>query len=232
MKKSLLLIHFIISTTFFYSSLEGYQISMNNIQTGISSTLNDDQSRIILLSGFLGAVLTKKYEIKFQQNYNGNLLNPHFAQLGDYWGIAGQFIILSSIDRKSDQFRYASNAMVANGLITYSIKYITSKMRPDMSNRRSFPSGHTSASFIAATVAHKVYGRQISSPAFLLAGLTGISRIHDNKHYLSDVIFGAALGITIGLGFSKEFQTERMQKIDDGGILIKNSYSINVSWPL
>ena len=101
-----------------------------------------------------------------------------------------------------------------------------------MSNRRSFPSGHTSASFIAATVAHKLYGRQISSPAFLLAGLTGISRIHDNKHYLSDVIFGAALGITIGLGFSKEFQTERMQKIDDGGILIKNSYFINVSWPL
>ena len=47
MKKNLLLIYFIISTTFFYSSLEGYQISMNNIQTGVSSTLNDNQSRII-----------------------------------------------------------------------------------------------------------------------------------------------------------------------------------------
>ena len=230
MKKSVFSVYFIILTTCFYSSLLGSQISMSNIKSGLSTSLNDDQSKIILLSGLLGAGLTKNFERKFQEAYSDNLLNPHIARLGDYWGIAGQFIILSSMDTKTNQFRYASNAMLANGLITYSIKFITRKMRPDMSNRRSFPSGHTSASFIAATVAHKTYGSQISAPAFLLAGLTGISRIHDNKHYLSDVIFGAALGIAIGVGFNQEFQKGSIQKIDDGGIIIKNGYLINFSW--
>ena len=58
-------------------------------------------------------------------------------------------------------------------------------------------------------------------PAYLLAGLTGVSRIHDNKHYLSDVIFGASLGIALGRGFSQNTNNKILQKIDDGGIKIK-----------
>ena len=58
-------------------------------------------------------------------------------------------------------------------------------------------------------------------PAYLLAGLTGASRIHDNKHYLSDVIFGASLGIALGRGFSQNTNNKILQKIDDGGIKIK-----------
>jgi hypothetical protein len=41
-----------------------------------------------------------------------------------------------------------------------------------------------------------------------VATLVGISRIHDNKHYLSDVIFGAALGTTIARGFAHVYQTD------------------------
>jgi len=51
--------------------------------------------------------------------------------------------------------------------------------------------------------------------------LTGLSRIHDNKHYLSDVIFGASLGIALGKGFGNDAQKKTLQKIDDGGIKIR-----------
>ena len=60
--------------------------------------------------------------------------------------------------------------------------------------------------------------------------MTRTGKKPDNKHYLSDVIFGAALGIAIGVGFNQEFQKGSIQKIDDGGIIIKNGYLIKFSW--
>ena len=70
-----------------------------------------------------------------------------------------------------------------------------------------------------------------------MAGLTGLSRIHDDKHYLSDVIFGASLGIALGRGFSQNLQKKTLQKIDDGGIKIRinnlnNDHRIYFFWSL
>jgi hypothetical protein len=59
----------------------------------------------------------------------------------------------------------------------------------------SFPSGHSAAAFAAATVLTRHYGWKAAIPAYLGAAYIGASRVHDNKHYLSDVTFGAAMGI-------------------------------------
>ena len=67
------------------------------------------------------------------------------------------------------------------------------------------PSGHTSHSFAVAAVANELYGHTVGTAAYMLAGLVAASRIHDNKHYLSDVIVGAGLGTIIGRGFAKTF---------------------------
>lgn len=221
MKKSLFIYLLLFFELIASSDLYGQAISINQIKSGISYSINNNPSNLILIGGLLGSGISTKYDDKIQEVYQGKILGKSAAKLGDYWGIAGQFIILSRLKLGSDEFNYATSAIIANGLCTYGIKFITGRIRPDGANRRSFPSGHTSSSFLAATIADDLYGSKIGVPAYLLAGLTGLSRIHDNKHYLSDVIFGASLGIALGKGFGNDAQKKTLQKIDDGGIKIR-----------
>jgi len=220
-KKSLFIYLLLLFELIASSVLYGQAISINQIKSGISYSINNNPSNLILIGGLLGSGISTKYDDKIQEVYQGKILGKSAAKLGDYWGIAGQFIILSRLKLGSDDFNYATSAIIANGLCTYGIKFIAGRMRPDGANRRSFPSGHTSSSFLAATIADDLYGSKIGVPAYLLAGLTGLSRIHDNKHYLSDVIFGASLGIALGKGFGNDAQKKTLQKIDDGGIKIR-----------
>lgn len=221
MKKSLFIYLLLLFELIASSDLYGQAISINQIKSGISYSINNNPSNLILIGGLLGSGISTKYDDKIQEVYQGKILGKSAAKLGDYWGIAGQFIILSRLKLGSDDFNYATSAIIANGLCTYGIKFITGRIRPDGANRRSFPSGHTSSSFLVATIADDLYGSKIGVPAYLLAGLTGLSRIHDNKHYLSDVIFGASLGIALGKGFGNDAQKKTLQKIDDGGIKIR-----------
>tara|TARA_B100000953_G_scaffold109191_1_gene89702 strand:+ start:1309 stop:2022 length:714 start_codon:yes stop_codon:yes gene_type:complete len=220
-KKSLFIYLLLLFELIASSDLYGQAISINQIKSGISYTINNNPSNLILIGGLLGSGISTKYDDKIQEVYQGKILGKSAAKLGDYWGIGGQLIILSRLKLGSDEFNYATSAIIANGLCTYGIKFITGRIRPDGANRRSFPSGHTSSSFLAATIADDLYGSKIGVPAYLLAGLTGLSRIHDNKHYLSDVIFGASLGIALGKGFGNDAQKKTLQKIDDGGIKIR-----------
>lgn len=63
--------------------------------------------------------------------------------------------------------------------------------------RQSFPSGHTTFAFaLAAVASERVPG--LGWAAYPLAGLVGLSRIHDDQHWASDVVAGAALGTATG----------------------------------
>lgn len=100
----------------------------------------------------------------------------------------------------SDAFSAAIMAGAVNGL-----KYSVGRLRPDGSRRNSFPSGHTATTFMTATMLHKEYGWR--SPWFSIGGytaaaVTGVSRILNNRHWLSDVIAGGAIGIgSVHLGY-------------------------------
>jgi len=62
----------------------------------------------------------------------------------------------------------------------------------------SFPSGHASAAFATASVIERHLGARGAWPTFAIAGYVAMSRLHDNRHYLSDVLFGGALGVATG----------------------------------
>ena len=62
----------------------------------------------------------------------------------------------------------------------------------------SFPSGHSAASFAAATVIWLSH-RRTGWPAVVLAGLIALSRLYVGVHYPTDVMFGALSGIIIGV---------------------------------
>lgn len=62
----------------------------------------------------------------------------------------------------------------------------------------SLPSGHATLTFTAATILQQHLGYKAAIPTYLLASYVAMSRLHDNNHYASDVIAGAATGIIIG----------------------------------
>jgi membrane-associated phospholipid phosphatase len=81
--------------------------------------------------------------------------------------------------------------------VTGVIKHAAHRTRPDGTNL-SFPSGHTSVSFASATVLQDEFGWKVGIPAYLVAGYVAAARIEARRHFLSDVAFGAAIGVLAG----------------------------------
>lgn len=84
------------------------------------------------------------------------------------------------------------------GSVVNTLKSTTNVMRPDGSNDHSFPSGHTALAFMTATMLAKEYGHispWVGVGAYTFATGTGLMRIANNKHWLSDVLTGAGIGI-------------------------------------
>jgi hypothetical protein len=84
--------------------------------------------------------------------------------------------------------------LVSTGLL----KRSTHEIRPDGSNDQSFPSGHSAQAFLAAAMIQKEFGsKSVWYPiaAYAVATSVGALRILNNKHYASDVLVGAGIGI-------------------------------------
>ena len=81
--------------------------------------------------------------------------------------------------------------------MTAAIKMSVGRTRPD-GTQYSFPSGHSSVTFATATVLQRDLGWKVGIPAYGLATYVAASRIQDKRHFLSDVAFGAAIGIVAG----------------------------------
>ncbi len=98
----------------------------------------------------------------------------------------------------------ALGSFAATSAVTEGMKQSFPKLRPDGSDRKSFPSGHTSRSLAAAASLMNRQGPEIGVPAFIVAGFVGLARVEGKKHYWSDVAVGAALGTTLGFLITKD----------------------------
>ena len=134
-------------------------------------------------------------------------VNAAFAP-GKYLGNTPEQIALSlgtyAFGRLRDQQKVAHlgmdllQAQILSEILVEPIKFATHRMRPDDSNHQSFPSGHAAVTFAAATVIERHLGWRKSVLGYAIASYVAMSRLHDNRHYLSDVIFGAAVGSIAG----------------------------------
>lgn len=93
------------------------------------------------------------------------------------------------------------SAYAISSLSTVALKGITDTQRPTdtfQNGRFGFPSFHASSTFAIAAVIDEYFGPWASLPAYALGGMVGWSRIDQREHDLSDVLFGAILGFTVG----------------------------------
>jgi len=88
-------------------------------------------------------------------------------------------------------------AQILNGVLTVGLKVAADRTRPN-GGTLSFPSGHSSATFASVTVLTEHYGWKVGVPAYAVAGFIGWTRVRDQQHWLSDVVFGSAIGIIAG----------------------------------
>ena len=97
--------------------------------------------------------------------------------------------------------------------IVKTMKHTFKEERPDGSNQFSFPSGHTATAFTNAAVIFYEYKDAniwYASSGFLFAATTGFLRIANNKHYTSDVLAGAGIGIGVDLLFPIGVRSNRL----------------------
>lgn len=205
---------------------------------GMKNSVSRKSNLLILGTVGLGALLAYQFDDQIKDYIQRESLLPkRVSQFGDLYGVIGSALLLPAsiiITSKAagesnremlEKLEFAVSALVANGVTTIILKKLSGRERPNRSNSRSMPSGHTSQSFAVAAVANELYGNKVGTVAFLIAGLVAISRINDNEHYLSDVIIGAGVGTTIGRGFAK---TYRDSKFDGGkGFSLSMSFYIN-----
>ena len=94
-------------------------------------------------------------------------------------------------------FLYGLSSGIANGIVV-PLKRFAKEQRPDSSDALSFPSGHTTTAFVSAEFLRQEYkdvSPWIGAAGYGVAVLTGYLRMYNNKHWFSDVVVGAGVGI-------------------------------------
>ena len=168
---------------------------------------------------FAAGLIAKAEKTAFRQDYNNpntkiRLIKYNFhSEIDNYTQYVPLALAIGlkigGVESRSDWPRFwassAASAAIMAGLVN-GIKYTSSEMRPDGSTRNSWPSGHTATAFLAATILHKEYGLTrspwYSVGAYTLATATGVMRVLNNRHWISDVLSGAGIGIlSVELGY-------------------------------
>ena len=161
---------------------------------------------------FLAGMIAKSEKAAFRQDYNNTntkirLIKYNFhSEIDNYTQFSGIALTaglkMAGVEGRSSWPRLFASSLTSYAIMAAfvnSIKYTASEMRPDGSTRNSWPSGHTATAFAGATILHKEYGLT-RSPWYSIAGYTvatatGVMRVLNNRHWISDVLSGAGIGI-------------------------------------
>ena len=163
---------------------------------------------------FIAGIIAKSEKNAFKQQTKHSLVTKFKTGIDDYTQFFGPAAVvglkLGGYEGRSDWPRLLASAGMSYGLMALfvnTIKHTAKEMRPDGSTANSWPSGHTATAFVGATLLHKEYGLT-RSPWWSVAGYgvataTGVMRVLNNRHWISDVLSGAGLGILSGeLGYA------------------------------
>ena len=166
----------------------------------------------------------------------------------------GAYGVIFKKEKEKTTTLLATQAYITAAAIETVLKYLTGRQRPsyydpitgqnnhtfhgpfyrflrsDNSSFESFPSGHTTVAFAAATVFAMEYKeiRIVPIIAYSAATAIGLSRIVQNAHWASDVLVGAALGFLSGRQVVNNYH--RYSKIQIEGAKKKNTLSFNLNY--
>ena len=133
----------------------------------------------------------------------GKWVGSTYVQVGTAVGlwVIGRYMLPATGDSKTNKVSHLGfdllRAQIVSQAFVHGIKYTVRRDRPT-GECCAFPSGHATTAFATAAVLERHFGYRGSWPAILAASYVAASRLVDNRHFLSDVVFGAALGEATG----------------------------------
>ena len=160
----------------------------------------------LIISGFaLNGTQTEKGWQTDIRNKVGNDYRNRFDDVAQYIPYAQVYLGAAvGIEAKNHWFDQTKNIFLG-GLVTlvvtHSLKRGVGKERPDGSSNRSFSSGHTATAFLGGTILYHEYKESsmlYASSGYLFSASTGGLRVVNNRHWVSDVLAGAGIGILVG----------------------------------
>ena len=185
-------------------------LSLQDTQKTESSFLKKEIIPISLATTSLAimAIPNLKENIQSRLNWNNPLNNPEYIDLGDdylRYAPAVAAYALSALGLKSkhrflDRSAILAVAYIASDFVVHNTKNITKVERPNQDEFTSMPSQHTAVAFIAASFLDHELGYispWISVGGYLAAGYVAYARVARNAHWTSDVLMGAAVGLTM-----------------------------------
>ena len=122
--------------------------------------------------------------------------------------VGSALVVVPAVHDDWPGFRQAGLSIGVAGGLSILGKAVVHEERPDNSDNKSFPSGHTALAFASATTMYRRYGWEYAIPAYALATLTGVSRVAGDKHYWWDAVAGAAIGGASGWFFTEPFNDQ------------------------
>ncbi len=165
----------------------------------------------ILTTGLAIALLEDKiYGDYHEEIGKQNIFNETSLRYFDYYGQGIPNAIYIGYwwyeykKKDSAQAKWRATHMLKSTLhavtMTTILKHTIRQKRPDPSdNKDSFPSGHSTSAFAFASVIAKNHSTAWGITAYTFAVLCGYQRVHENRHYIHDVLTGATIGISYGL---------------------------------
>ncbi|HET9268688.1 MAG TPA: phosphatase PAP2 family protein [Vicinamibacterales bacterium] len=134
----------------------------------------------------------------------GRWLGSAGVQVGTAVGLyaAGRYLVPPAPDgSRTNKLTHIGfdlmRAQILSQALVHGIKYSVRRDRPT-GECCSFPSGHAASAFAAASVIERHFGYRGSWPTMAAATYVATSRLVHNRHFLSDVVFGSAVGLTSG----------------------------------
>lgn len=195
------------------------------ILTGPARYDADDWTNVAIVAGLTGSLLLADGVLQdfWQDDVRGDTsdsLADGFRPLGEFknllYGSLGAYAVAEVFDAKREKAAalMAFQSVLYTALLTDGLKMAAGRERPANTDDRfswtgptfddsddSFPSGHASQSFAMASVLSEVYGDDhpwVPWIAYTAAGGTALSRVNDDRHWFSDVVFGGAIGYFVG----------------------------------
>lgn len=155
----------------------------------------------LLLNSEYNNTIQEKSNTFFGENFHSKADNifPLVPIVQIYTGKYLGFTPKNNIQQQTINIAFANTATL---VVIQALKHSFKKQRPDQSDDLSFPSGHTAIAFTNASLLYYEYKDSniwYASSGFLFAATTGIFRMANNRHYTSDVLAGAGIGLLSGI---------------------------------
>lgn len=203
-------------------SVNATELSLSEHAKATATDGFDETGLWILGAGSLATLVAFKFDQQTHDHWKDHQqMSADVSKYGDFWGtgIPETLIFAGQTYFDKENGIPAFEGFILGGIITHSAKVIIGRERPDSTTRTAMPSGHTQAAFSIAASMTESYGWKVGLPFWCMGAFTGLTRLADNAHWLSDVVAGATIGTFFGrAGYKHHQQIQPTVLFDDGRV--------------